>query len=60
MTNLQREPKIAYLADKTDLKQHRSDKLCSDGVFLPEEFYNSGFGLVLKHRAPYEKQFNLM
>ena len=60
MERLETEAKTVYLADKTEITQHRSKKVCYEGVLLPEEFHSSGFGLVFKQTAPYERRLNLM
>jgi len=57
---LQNEDYIAFSAGKMGLTQYINDKICSDGVLLPEEYIHSGLGLIMQQGAPHKRRFDIM
>ncbi|KAK2139610.1 hypothetical protein LSH36_1693g00000 [Paralvinella palmiformis] len=57
---LQDEEHIAFSDAKSGLAQNTNEKIISDGILLPEEYFFSGFGLVMQQGAPYKRRFDRM
>ena len=57
---LQNEPYIAYTTDKSDIVQKAKERTICNGILLPEEYYKSGLGIVVKQGSPHRRHFDLV
>ncbi|KAK2139611.1 hypothetical protein LSH36_1693g00002 [Paralvinella palmiformis] len=57
---LENEEHIALSARKSGLTQNTNDKIQSDVILLPEEYFPSSFGLIMQQGAPYKRRFDRM
>jgi hypothetical protein len=58
-TRLVNDPLVAYTGDKIALTQRRNKRNACNVVLLQEEYYKSGFGIVIKQGSPYKRHFDI-